>query len=105
RLFSGKPPTSLREVSKRYGKLFSDVEKAWKKTLADAKKKAPPAALADADAEALRQLLYTEYVSYAQIKDVVDKRTGEQILRLIQSIQEWTNAPTAPPHALILEDA
>ncbi len=49
------PPATIHEVAERYGKLFSEVDKQWQALL----KREPAAqALPDAQAEALRQVLY-----------------------------------------------
>jgi hypothetical protein len=50
-----EPPTSLKEVAERYGKLFEDVDKRWQERL---EKDAESQKLADADEEALRQVFY-----------------------------------------------
>ena len=50
----------MREVAERYGKVLAEVEKQWQAALALAKtnNSPPPTALADPQAEALRQVLY-----------------------------------------------
>jgi hypothetical protein len=53
--FADKPPTSLKDVADRYGKLFEDMDKRWQENLqSDAKSQRLP----DADEEALRQVFY-----------------------------------------------
>jgi hypothetical protein len=52
---TGEPPTSLKEVAERYGKLFEDVNKRWQERL---EKDAESQKLPDADEEALRQVFY-----------------------------------------------
>lgn len=55
RALAGEPPTSLKEVAERYGKLFDDVNKHWQERLpSDAQSQALP----QADEEALRQVFY-----------------------------------------------
>jgi hypothetical protein len=63
-----EPPASLREGADRYNKLFADIDKQWKELLAShassnsavsgPNRSPAPTALTDADAEALRQVLY-----------------------------------------------
>ena len=53
--FAGEPPTSLKDVAERYGKLFEDVDKRWQErpqTDAESRK------LPEAEQEALRQVFY-----------------------------------------------
>ena len=53
--FAGEPPTSLKDVAERYGKLFEDVDKRWQERLrSDAESQALP----DSEQEALRQVFY-----------------------------------------------
>ena len=55
RAFAGEPPTSLKDVAERYGKLFEDVDKRWQERLqSDAKSQTLP----EAEQEALRQVFY-----------------------------------------------
>src|SRR5262249_39989084 len=57
--FSGLPPTSMREVAERYGKIFASVDQAWRQTLqaATTNKMEPPSGL-DSRQEPIRQILY-----------------------------------------------
>jgi hypothetical protein len=55
RAVAGEPPTSLKDVAERYGKLLGDVDKRWQERLqSDASSQALP----DGEEEALRQVLY-----------------------------------------------
>jgi mono/diheme cytochrome c family protein len=64
--FEGETPRSMAEVAERYRNAFAKVEARWKEYLATASQMAAkkgeaaplPQALPDADAEALRQVLY-----------------------------------------------
>lgn len=64
--FEGETPRSMAEVAERYRAAFAKVEERWKEYLATASQMAAktggavplPQALPDADAEALRQVLY-----------------------------------------------
>ena len=49
------PPASMGEVADRYGQMFADVERQWRELLAQ---NAAAKALPDANAEAVRQVLY-----------------------------------------------
>jgi cytochrome c553 len=52
-------PASMREVAERYGRLFTDVDHQWHRlSVLRGGSAARPAALSDANAEALRQVLY-----------------------------------------------
>ena len=55
RAFAGEPPTSLKDVAQRYGKLFEDVDKRWQERLqSDAESQTLP----EGEQEALRQVFY-----------------------------------------------
>ncbi|SIO31492.1 Planctomycete cytochrome C [Singulisphaera sp. GP187] len=59
--FAGEPPTSLKDVAERYGKLFEDADKRWQELRSEADRdtnSASPQALPDAEQEALRQVFY-----------------------------------------------
>jgi hypothetical protein len=52
-------PTDLADMARRYGELFTQVHQQWQSNLAaQAKAKTKPDRLPEADAEALRQVLY-----------------------------------------------
>ena len=57
RIFEGNPPATMKDVAERYGKLFVEIDKQWETALAATNSPAP-AALPDAPAEAVRQILY-----------------------------------------------
>ncbi len=54
------PPESMREAAERYGKLLTDIDQQWERSVAAATEASnqPPHTLPDPDAEALRQVLY-----------------------------------------------
>jgi len=55
RAFAGEPPTSLKDVAQRYGKLFEDVDKRWQERLqSDAESRTLP----ESEHEALRQVFH-----------------------------------------------
>jgi hypothetical protein len=112
-----EPPASLKEVAARYSKLFADVDKQWKELAASTltnntvsgTNAPPPAGLPDADAEALRQVLYAE--------DSPTNLKGEELTRLFDTpAQQKARAlrrkvdeldathPGAPPRAMVLQD-
>ena len=56
RAFAGEPPTSLKDVAERYGKLFEEVDKRWQERLqSDAESQT---ACPKREQEALRQVFY-----------------------------------------------
>ena len=108
------PPKSPREVAERYGKVFTEVEQQWQAALAAAKanKTPPPTALADPDAEALRQVLYAES-SPAVVPDVgivnnellFPSRVTEELWKLQGEVdRHLIRTPASPAHALIVTD-
>jgi hypothetical protein len=90
------PPASMREVAERYGKLLAEFDK--------------PEPLADADQEALRQVLRGNdapaNVQVADIDKVYKHDVRDQVTGFKRKIDELkaTN-PAAPPRAMALEDA
>ena len=108
------PPASMRDVAERYGKLLADVNNEWLAALAAGKtnRPPPPAALADASAEALRQILYaadspavvpadgivdTEMFFTSGECDALWKLQGEVDRHLIRT-------PVSPDYAVFLAD-
>jgi hypothetical protein len=94
--FAENPPASMREVAERYGKLLAEFDK--------------PEPLADADQEALRQVLRGNdapaNVQVADIDKVYKHDVRDQVTGFKRKIEELkaTN-PAAPPRAMALEDA
>jgi hypothetical protein len=63
RAFAGEPPTSLKEVAERYGKLFEDADKRWQETQCKTDRDAKPSSaqtLPDAEQEALCQVFHSK---------------------------------------------
>ena len=103
------PPATMADVAATYGKLLADVNATW---LEKAKDPAAPKALADADEEALRLVLYGPdspvRVPGGSVKDTewyFDEPTREQFGKLYAEIDRWIiTAPGAPAHSVILVD-
>jgi hypothetical protein len=109
-----EPPASPREVADRYAQLFAEVDRGWRELCAAAnhENRPPPDALADPDAEALRQVLYGT-ASPCVIPDepivntesLYDTATINELWALQVELDRWLKqAPEASPHAVILTD-
>ncbi|MFO0879431.1 MAG: PSD1 and planctomycete cytochrome C domain-containing protein [Gemmataceae bacterium] len=106
RLFAGAPPKSLAEVTTRYGQLFAEVDRRWQETQ---KKDATATRLADADAEALRQVLYAPdapaVVPLTDLPRLVDRAKRNQIQSLKRRVDQWkASRADAPARAMVLID-
>ncbi len=102
-------PNSMREVAESYGRLFADVERQWRELLA----KEPGAkGLADADGEAVRQVLYGPsspcFVPDEAIVSnewLFDLGTVVSLWQLQGEVDRWLiQSPLAPAHAVVLAD-
>ncbi|MBI5774410.1 MAG: DUF1549 domain-containing protein [Verrucomicrobia bacterium] len=121
KIFTGLQPTNLAQVAQAYGKLFTDVEEHWQlelklrdpvTVLAQGQTNPPPpTALADANEEALRQVLYADGAPPNPPRD----QFGGMFLfddAIKGKIEEMTKAvaaleathPGAPPRAMALAD-
>ena len=102
---------SLSWTASVYTKLFKGVDDDWKASLAAATKenKTVPTALASAEAEALRQVLYAEgspiNLPRAAAETMLARRLNEGTAPIRNKIEAlgWTH-PGAPPRAMALED-
>lgn len=112
-MLAGEPPASMKELADRYGKLFADVDALWQETLksaqADSPGAPPPSALADADAEALRQVLYAAdapaNLPAGDIPRLFDVPTAQKSRALQRKVEELdATHPGAPPRAMALQD-
>ncbi|MDG3005580.1 PSD1 and planctomycete cytochrome C domain-containing protein [Paludisphaera mucosa] len=102
------PPATVREAAERYGKLFTEIEEQWRAALA-----ASPGttALPDADAEALRRVLYADD-SPCRVPDepivstegYFDTDTINAMWKLQGDVERWLLQPTAPPFAVAVVD-
>ncbi|HZL36109.1 MAG TPA: PSD1 and planctomycete cytochrome C domain-containing protein [Tepidisphaeraceae bacterium] len=94
--FESEPPKSLREVADHYGKLLASHDK--------------PELIADADEEALRQVLRGEgapaNIALADLEHLFKTDSRDRERALNKKIEQFkaTN-PSAPPRAMALEDA
>ncbi|MBI2925393.1 MAG: PSD1 domain-containing protein [Verrucomicrobia bacterium] len=115
RAFAGAPPSSMREVAERYGKLLTDADRLWREWLKQpttANAQSTTERLPDPDQEAIRQVLYgpdsPAHVPDGALVDIewfFDEGTRVELARLQAEIERWIiNAPGAPPHAVILQD-
>ncbi len=115
RAFAGAPPSSMREVAERYGRLLTEADRAWRELLkqsAIANAQSPTERLPDPDQEAIRQVLQgpdsPAHVPNGAIVDIewfFDEGTRVELAKLQAEIERWIiKAPGAPPHAVILED-
>ena len=107
-------PTNLQEVAQRYDHLFSDIDQQWTNLLkssvnTNSPPQAPPKVLPDADAEALRQVLYADnspaHLDAGQIHSLFDIPTAQTLRRLQRELDELdATDPGAPPRAMALND-
>ncbi len=110
--FAGPPPASMKDVAERYGKLFADAEKRWQEIRTERKEKSegdPPAALPDANQEALRQVLYATdspaHLPSDEVKRLFDVPTAQKLRALQRQLEELdATHPGAPPKAMVLQD-
>jgi hypothetical protein len=106
-LFADHPPVSLKEAAERYNKLFADVNKEWKGALTNSP---APKALADADREALRQVLYGSGSPIAaldsgDLQRFTDTPAQQKLRALKRKVDELdATHPGAPPRAMALAD-
>ncbi len=108
RLFNpGEPPESLKKVAEAYNKLFADVDKEWRA----AETNSPaPAALPDANREALRQILYGSgspitALDGDELRGFTDTPAQQKLRALRRKVDELdATHPGAPPRAMALAD-
>ena len=109
-LFTNSSPTNLEEVASRYDKLFSEIDQRWNSLLKTNSDTNAPKALPDADAEALRQVLYAEtsplHLEHQEIQALFDIPTAQETRRLQREIDGLdATHPGAPPRAMVLNDS
>jgi hypothetical protein len=108
---TGDALNSLKVVAESYTKLFKEVDGEWKNTLESAKKatNAVPTSLANADREALRQVLYAEgtplVLPRSEADTILARKLGEGTAQFRNRIEalNWTHAG-APKRAMALVD-
>lgn len=103
------PPASMKEVAERYGALLASVEKEWRALIASDPK---AGALPDADAEALRRVLYgadspchvpEEHVANIEWFFPTDITT--ELWKLQGDVDRWLlQSGDAPAYATLLVD-
>ncbi len=108
--FSATPPASMDDVSKVYGRVFADVNKAWNDALASAKNSEPPRCLEDPNQEAVRQLLYGDQSPVQMNERVLRRLLGNQFQNRENAIRAKAvglrmTHPGSPAHAMVLEDS
>ncbi len=107
RAFADEPPTSLKDVAQRYGKLFEDADKRWQETLhSDAASRA----LLEPDQEALRQVFYGAgspgNLPAELIRSLYNVPALMQILPLRAELTRLdASHPGAPQRAMVLVDS
>lgn len=109
-----EPPSSMRDVAERYGKLLGEIDTQWQQACAQAKEKSTstPRFLADADAEAIRQVLYGENSPCSVPEELVmnvefyfDRGTREIIWNAQSELDRWiVHSPHSPKFAVALLD-
>ncbi len=108
------PPSSAREVADRYGEVFGRVDQAWRELCAQAQSenRPPPAALPEAEDEAIRQLLYgPESPCVIPDEPIVntepyyDSATVTELWKLQGEVDRWLQtSPELAPYTMILSD-
>ena len=105
--FEAAPPKSMKEITDGYGALFKAVDAEWQK------QKSENACLTDAEAEALRQVLYG-----ANSPPMIPRRMGWGFLalipdrpdqgvykKLIKEVEQWSmTGKGAPPRAHVVTE-
>ncbi len=115
--FSGTAPKSMKDVALTYGSLFQKIARQSLDNVASAtapQKPKQPAQLADADVEAVRQVLYGEgsppmipkQLGWGFLDLIPDRPTQGEFKKLVGEIETWSrNGPGAPPRAMVLVDS
>ncbi|MEX0977472.1 MAG: DUF1553 domain-containing protein, partial [Pirellulales bacterium] len=112
--FLGKSPQDLAEAARIYAALIAGADKLWRDELdrAKAAPRQPPAMLADANLESLRQVLYGPQapanMAPSDINTLAllpDRPSQGERDKLVKAMEEWrASGPAAPPRAMALED-
>jgi mono/diheme cytochrome c family protein len=93
--FASKPPASFADVARLYGQLFKEADS--------------PTRHADADREAIRQVLYgpgaPTNIAPEQLEPFLDRAMRNRLTPLRKRVEQWrATAPDAPPRAMVLVD-
>lgn len=111
--FAKKPPKAMLDVAATYGALFEAVYGDWKKSQ-DPKNLKPgetvPAQLADAAAEQIRQVLFSDAspttIGMELSHQIFDRKVRGEVDKKTRKVDELTaTSPGAPPRAMSLVDA
>jgi cytochrome c553 len=107
RAFAGEPPTSLKDVAERYGKLFEGVDKQWQERV---RSDAGSQNLPEADQEALRQVFYGKDAPGNLPAELIPSLYNVPALMQIQPLQAQISRldashPGAPLRAMALVDS
>jgi len=106
--FKSAPPKSMKEVVDGYGVLFKAIDVEWQK------QKGENACLADADAEALRQVLYgansppmiPQRMGWGFLALIPDRPDQGVYQKLIKAVEQWSmTGKGAPPRAHVLTES
>jgi len=102
-------PTTLGAVAKVYDQVFAGIEGQWQALLKEAAESTQPAALADPQAEELRQVLYADNspatVEDGQLRRMYDVPQAQKSRALQRKVEELdATHPGAPPRAMALLD-
>jgi len=101
-----KPPQNRLDLARVYGELLSGIEAQWQAHRQD---HSDAAALPDADAEALRQVLYAEgaptNLTVEECRNAYrrdERNKDRELKKQIENLQ--ATSPGAPPRAMVLND-
>jgi len=105
--FENRPPKTMKEIVDGYGTLFKTIDAEWK-TQRD-----KSACLADADAEALRQVIYGQgsppmiprRLGWGFLALIPDRPDQAVYKKLIKAVEQWSmTGKGAPARAMVLTD-
>jgi hypothetical protein len=105
--FADRPPKTMKEIVNGYSNLFKTIDAEWKK------QRDKSACLADADAEALRQVLYgtgsppmiPRRLGWGFLALIPDRPDQAVYKKLIKAVEQWSmTGKGAPPRAMVLTD-
>ena len=108
--FTARPPSSMHEVARRYGRILLDVHRRWQTAQKDGG--ARPTALPDPADEELRQVLYgpesplqVPEGSMFDVERYFDDKTRNVLCGLQTELEQFlVQSENAPAHAVILTD-
>jgi mono/diheme cytochrome c family protein len=112
--FLGRPLAKLADAARIYNELLTGADSLWRAEIerASAEGRPPPKSLADANTEALRQILYGQAApanmapSDINTLALLPDRPSQGVRdKLVKAIEQWrAEGPAAPPRAMVLED-